>query len=414
MTNGTPVTLLRVKRPTITNGDFSAMDMGERTNTLKGQFYMDESDVQALIAKRCLVIDDSVMYGTHCLETMAMLGRYGVDKSHITSFSFLSATPELLLQNPLLEHQLNEAFAPTVGILQEIFGQAQLPITLRLVKLLLKMPEEPRGVLVEWLRTARPDALNMLFKAAKAEELKGSELFAPGCRSHQTEVPSQKPKPEQGTKVVLVRHGQSTANAAKEANPYEYLYQKFVDRSLVDAALTSQGEAEARQAGLELFGESGSSASDIGLVVVSPLRRALQTATQALQAATGGLPEQCRLVAHPLAAEHFFDPDIAENQPAAVSLLGEIGEVAGRVVDFSLCHEWAKKSTCDVEPKDPQRVTETDAVQNARELRDFLLSATPAGTTAVVFSHFGVIKALTGKEVVPGTALKIDDISSCA
>jgi hypothetical protein len=52
---------------------------------------------------------------------------YGVDKSAIISFCYIAATPDLLLSNPTVEHDLNMAFTPTLEALQGIFGRLSSP-----------------------------------------------------------------------------------------------------------------------------------------------------------------------------------------------------------------------------------------------------------------------------------------------
>ncbi|CAK0824130.1 unnamed protein product [Prorocentrum cordatum] len=274
------------------------------------------------------------MYGTHVQVAIHTLTGYGVDKSAILSFSYIAATPDLLIGRPTVEHDLNVAFTPTLEALQGIFGQAQLTLTLRLVKLLLNLPGETLAALVDWMATERPDVLKVVCKAIEDEDLKGTEQLNSRTSSSLAKSSSTQtviePRPGPLAPAVLVRHGQSVANVAKESNIYEYLYRKFADRSLVDAGLTPQGEDDARRVGAELFWDGCVAPSDVGLVVLSPLSRALRTASLALEAAGVALPEMCRVVAHPLAAGRFFSPDIAENLPAAEALrVAEGGGPAG-------------------------------------------------------------------------------------
>jgi len=413
MGGGKPVKIFQMKRHSITNGDFATMDMKTRKAQLANQFYLDDSEVSEVDGNKCIVIDDAIMYGTHAQVAIHTLEGYGVDKDAIISFCYIAATPDLLLSNPTVEHDLNVAFIPTLEALQGIFGQAQLTLTLRLVKLLLSLPAETQGALIEWMATVRPDVLKVICNAIKDEGLKETEGLNSRTSSSQAKASSTQEVIEQSSgpraPVVLVRHGQSAANVVKESNIYEYLYRKFADPSLVDAGLTPQGEDDARRVGAELFGDGGVAPSDVGLVVLSPLSRALQTASLALEAAGGALPETCRVVAHPFAAERFFEPDIAENLLASEVLPGKIAEVGGREVDFSLCREWAIKARFAAGPKQPLRTSEAEKLQNMSALRDFISSSTPAGTVALVFCHWGVIKALSGQEVAPGAALRSED-----
>jgi broad specificity phosphatase PhoE/MFS family permease len=413
MGGGKPVKMFQMKRRSITNGDFATMDMKTRRSSLANQFYLDDSEVTQVEGKYCLVIDDAIMYGTHVQVAIHTLEAYGVDKKAIISFCYIAATPDLLLSNPTVEHDLNVAFEPTLEALQGIFGQAQLTLTLRLVKLLLNLPAETQGALIDWMADARPDVLKVICKAIKDEGLKETERLNSRTGPSQAKTSSTQKVVEQSpgslAPVVLVRHGQSAANVAKESNIYEYLYRKFADPSLVDAGLTPQGENDARRVGAELFGDGGVALSDVGLVVLSPLTRALQTASLALQAAGGALPEQCRVVAHPSAAERFFEPDIAENRLATEVLPGKVAEVGGREVDFSLCREWATKARFAARPRQPRRTTEAETADSAAALRDFVSSSAPAGTVTLVFCHWGTIKALSGQEVSPGAALRTED-----
>jgi len=415
MGGGKPVRIFQMKRRSITNGDFATMDMKSRKAQLANQFYLDDSDASEVEGKYCLVIDDAIMYGTHAQVAIHTLENYGVAKDAIISFCYIAATPDLLLSNPTVEHDLNVAFTPTLDALQGIFGQAQLTLTLRLVKLLLNLPAETLSALIDWMAVARPDVLKVISKAIKDEGLKETELLHSRTGSSHAKVAAAstknvvEPTPGPLAPAVLVRHGQSVANVAKESNVYEYLYRKFADPSLVDVRLTPRGEEDARRVGAELFGEGGVAPSDIGLVVLSPLSRALQTALLALQAAGVTLTEQCRVVAHPFAAERFFEPDIAENLLASEVLPGKIAEVGGRGVDFSLCREWAVKARFEAKPRRPVRTSEAETAQNVSALRDFVSSSTPAGTVALVFCHWGVIKALSGQEVDPGAALRTED-----
>jgi broad specificity phosphatase PhoE len=282
-----------------------------------------------------------------------------------------------------------------------------------LVKLLLNLPAETQGALIEWMAAARPDVLKVICRAIKDEGLKETERLNSRTSSSLAKPPSTQNAIVQSSGPlapgVLVRHGQSVANVAKESNIYEYLYQKFVDRSLVDASLTLQGEDDARRVGAELFGGGGVAPCDVGLVVLSPLLRALQTASIALQAAGVALPERCRVVAHPFAAERFFEPDIAENLPATEVLPGKIAEVGGREIDFDLCREWAIKARFATVPRQPLRTSEAEMAHNMSALRDFISSSSPAGAVALVFCHWGIIKALSGQEVDPGAALRTED-----
>lgn len=413
MGGGRPVKFFQMKRRSITNGDFATMDMKTRKSQLANQFYLDDSELVQVKGKYCLVIDDAIMYGTHVQVAIQTLEAYGVDKNNIISFCYIAATPDLLLSNPTVEHDLNVAFNPTLEALQGIFGQAQLTLTLRLVKLLLSLPAETLGALIDWMANARPDVLKVICKAIKDEGLKETEQLNSKTGSSQAKTSStqrvMEQSPGQLAPVVLVRHGQSAANVAKESNIYEYLYRKFADPSLVDADLTPQGENDARRVGAELFGDVGVALPDVGLVVLSPLTRALRTASLALGAAGGKLPEQCRVVAHPSAAERFFEPDIAENLLASEVLPGKIAEVGGREVDFSLCREWATKARFAGGPGQPRRTTEAETADSVAALRDFVSSSTPAGTVALVFCHWGIIKALSGQEVGPGATLRTEN-----
>eukprot|EP00746_Dinoflagellata_sp_MGD_P068041 gnl/MRDRNA2_/MRDRNA2_28068_c0_seq1.p1 gnl/MRDRNA2_/MRDRNA2_28068_c0~~gnl/MRDRNA2_/MRDRNA2_28068_c0_seq1.p1 ORF type:complete len:779 (+),score=127.24 gnl/MRDRNA2_/MRDRNA2_28068_c0_seq1:112-2448(+) len=177
---GKHVDFFQMMRRNITNGDFAAMHMAKRRTSLMNQFYLETEDEHKVSEMNCLVIDDAVMYGTHILETRKVLVQNGVDESQLAFITYLEANNELLLTNPTLEDELNKAFTPSVEALQHIMGQPDFLVTLRLLKLLLKLPEDIFSVLVEWLEKAQPEVLKSIIQAADAEALSDRERFNRG------------------------------------------------------------------------------------------------------------------------------------------------------------------------------------------------------------------------------------------
>eukprot|EP00929_Paragymnodinium_shiwhaense_P028087 TRINITY_DN16351_c1_g1_i1.p1 TRINITY_DN16351_c1_g1~~TRINITY_DN16351_c1_g1_i1.p1 ORF type:complete len:1058 (+),score=265.08 TRINITY_DN16351_c1_g1_i1:85-3258(+) len=431
-TIGQPVRVMFVQRESITKGDFATMSMCERRSTLKNQFYLKEDDLADVRGRSCIVIDDAIMFGSHALETCRVLIEAGVEKQQIVPFYYLEASPELLLQCPQVEHELNEAFEGTREDLQAIIRQTQVPVTLRLVKRLLKMTGEDLDFLVDWMNTSRPDVLKIIQKAAKDDGLPDQHRFKPAAKNGEAR-PSMGKELSNGNgavtngngatdghgpvtggaqpQVVLVRHGQSSANLVKEDDVYQYLYNKFVAPDLLDAPVTEKGEAAACKLGVDLFGASGQGidVSKIRLIIVSPLRRALQTAACVMKAAGDRLPANCRVVAHPAAVESLFKPDISENCPAQETL--PIAELAGLPIELTEYKEWAIETKPIADPKQtPTRITSQQSKARAQKLMDYIANAgLKQGETCMVFTHWGVVKTLTGVDVQPATAVISND-----
>lgn len=88
--------------------------------------------------------------------------------------------------------------------------------------------------------------------------------------------------PPEGKVIYWIRHGEALHNvvsqAAKDAGRSDWeRRQKMQDEALEDAPLTSKGEEQARHLRAQL--ESGTPSLPLDLVLVSPLRRAQQTAS---------------------------------------------------------------------------------------------------------------------------------------
>eukprot|EP00931_Biecheleriopsis_adriatica_P006155 TRINITY_DN107605_c0_g1_i1.p1 TRINITY_DN107605_c0_g1~~TRINITY_DN107605_c0_g1_i1.p1 ORF type:complete len:270 (-),score=30.18 TRINITY_DN107605_c0_g1_i1:38-847(-) len=110
-------------------------------------------------------------------------------------------------------------------------------------------------------------------------------------------------------RFLLIRHGESTANAAP-------LKQRLVDAKLIDACLTLEGEAQARSMG-QITWSKFSQGHDTAclhrgfcpdLVVVSPFTRALQTACLI----TAQWKSRPSILVDPLVREYFskYIPEI--------------------------------------------------------------------------------------------------------
>jgi broad specificity phosphatase PhoE len=203
--------------------------------------------------------------------------------------------------------------------------------------------------------------------------LLGHVLHSDGC----VDALSQK-------RVLLLRHGRTEMNDYLKNVPYNA--RDFQDPMLIDTRLTSVGRKQAEDAARALR-ERG----DVELVVCSPLTRALATAEIAFARAGPPLP----IVVQPLCAERrWHGSDLGRE-------LGTLrDEFGGEHIDWSFLP--ARGGWGYVPDPPPARgpiaeEAETDFIERMRSLRDWL-GARPERTIAVV-THWGVIYALTGKQV---------------
>merc|ERR1719245_1153292 len=146
-----------MKRKEITHGDFATMDFETRKNILKGQFYLTETD---LAGTACIFVDDAIMFGTHYAETYEVLSNMGA--KGIYGFFALEASSALLSKNDKVEHLLNNRFEVTLAGLQRLINKAEFGITVRMLKLILKQPDETLMALMEWMEVVRPDIATLM------------------------------------------------------------------------------------------------------------------------------------------------------------------------------------------------------------------------------------------------------------
>lgn len=175
--------------------------------------------------------------------------------------------------------------------------------------------------------------------------------------------------------MILLRHGESEFNQHFSATRR--------DPGIRDPALTGRGHAQAKAAAAALAGMSVGEVS-IGRIVVSPYRRALETA--APLAATLGVP----VAVHSLVRERFaFTCDIGSPKSAL--------ERSWPEHDFSHLPEiwWPAEA-------------ESHAEVIARAARFRAEVAREDAEEWLVVSHWGFILALTGRSVPNGEWLRYD------
>lgn len=135
---------------------------------------------------------------------------------------------------------------------------------------------------------------------------------------------------------VYIRHGQSRAQLVTHSGD------RHNDPTLNDCTLTPYGEKQAVKLG-ESYGKMDREDLKVGLVLVSPLTRCLQTAcivldSGLLEQATGGEGIDFRIVVNPLLAEQG---DIPENRGSTLERLKQSEHLTKygcfKHFDFSMC-----------------------------------------------------------------------------
>mmetsp|Transcript_49686 Transcript_49686/g.158942 ORF Transcript_49686/g.158942 Transcript_49686/m.158942 type:complete len:680 (-) Transcript_49686:250-2289(-) len=172
---GAPVVSCQVRRKKVSNGDFAAMTVAQRTKTLSQQFFIEEEQAVELHSKFCIFVDDAVVYGSHYLETCRMLSGHGVDCKNIFSVFIVRATEELLAKVPDAEHRLNERFPKDAASLQAVMSAPHFGATVRVIRLVLALQEQEFQALVHWLQVEKPELLRALSWGAMVESLKDSD-----------------------------------------------------------------------------------------------------------------------------------------------------------------------------------------------------------------------------------------------
>jgi broad specificity phosphatase PhoE len=181
--------------------------------------------------------------------------------------------------------------------------------------------------------------------------------------------------------MILLRHCQSEFNL--------HYTRTRCDPGIVDPGLTEEGLAQAAAAADALC-----SGSRIARIVVSPYRRALQTAA----------PIAARLGLHvtvsSLVRERFaFACDIGS--PRATLERDWPG------IDFSALDEgWWHDGTLGPDRK-PARESEQSVIARAGQFRDEMAQA-PDWPETLLVSHWGFLLALTGRSLENGKSLVID------
>jgi len=171
--------------------------------------------------------------------------------------------------------------------------------------------------------------------------------------------------------MILLRHGQSEFNLL--------FTQTRKDPGIADPALTPLGHRQAEEAAEALARE------DIRRIVVSPYRRALQTALPAARRL--GLP----LTVAPVVRERYaFTCDIGSPRTELAMAFPE--------VDFAHLEEvwW------------PAVEEPADHVQGRAALFRAEMAALDDWAHTLVVSHWGFIMALTGLSVTNGEVLRVD------
>jgi len=171
--------------------------------------------------------------------------------------------------------------------------------------------------------------------------------------------------------MILLRHGQSEFNLL--------FTQTRKDPGIVDPVLTPLGHRQAEDAAASLARE------DIRRIVVSPYRRAIQTALPAARAL--GLP----LTVTPVVRERYaFTCDIGSPRTElAMTFPG---------VDFAHLEEvwW------------PPQEEPADQVEGRAALFRAEMAALDDWAHTLVVSHWGFIMAFTGQSVTNGQIMRVD------
>lgn len=195
--------------------------------------------------------------------------------------------------------------------------------------------------------------------------------------------------PHASKRVLLLRHGHTEMNAYLARVPWDAPH--FRDPMLIDTRLTAEGRAQAERAAHSLVGRS-----DVELVVCSPLTRALATCELAFARDGSRVPT----IVVPLAAERrWHGSDLGRPRPLLEA------EFPGAHIDWSLLPpegSWGYPEVAAAVDSSGGSAgifeeAEAEFVERMRGLHGWL-AARPERTIAVV-SHWGVIHALSGKQV---------------
>lgn len=171
--------------------------------------------------------------------------------------------------------------------------------------------------------------------------------------------------------MILARHAESEWN--------RHYSRTRIDPGIPDPALTEAGRGQAQELARQL------AAAGVGRLVASPYRRALETATIVAQAL------DLRITIEPLVRERcVFSCDLGTPRSALAELWPEL--------DFSHLEELWWGRPAETEASLGRRCVafraKTDRLADRRQV--------------AVITHWGFIRALTGREVTNATLVRLD------
>lgn len=171
--------------------------------------------------------------------------------------------------------------------------------------------------------------------------------------------------------MILVRHAESEWN--------RHYSRTRIDPGIPDPALTGAGRGQAQELARQL------AAAGVGRLVASPYRRALETATIVAQAL------DLRITIEPLVRERcVFSCDLGTPRSALAELWPEL--------DFSHLEELWWGRPAETEASLGRRCVafraQTDRLADRHQV--------------AVITHWGFIRALTGREVTNATLVRLD------
>ncbi|WP_419729034.1 histidine phosphatase family protein [Lichenicola sp.] len=186
--------------------------------------------------------------------------------------------------------------------------------------------------------------------------------------------------------MILLRHCQSEFNL--------HFTRTRCDPGIIDPALTAEGLAQADAAAVALAGPDARADGRITRLIVSPYRRALQTAAPI--AARLGL----EVTIEPMVRERFaFVCDVGSPRSSL--------ERDWPGIDFSCLDEiwWNDGAATPDAP--PERESEASVIARADRFRARMASD-PAWPDTLLVSHWGFLLALSGRSIENGQWLRID------
>ena len=171
--------------------------------------------------------------------------------------------------------------------------------------------------------------------------------------------------------MILIRHGQTIFNVLFSVTR--------IDPGVPDPILTARGRGQARQIATALAGEG------VERIVASPYRRAIQTAD---------------MVARALGVPVVIDPDVRERFSFSCDHGTRRSELARAWPEYDFAH-LAERWWPGSEEGEP-----AFAARCARFAER--MAEDPGRSRTAVVTHWGVIRALTGKRVTNGRLVRLD------